>query len=93
MQEIQGCFYKFMACIQRLKLYISERLAMRCLYIVGLAISRAKYYCLNLSVNYNSLSLTNREALAVLCSVIKHAGSGYSTKADFSMIILGQTPP
>ena len=56
MQVIQVGFYKFMACFQRLERYISERSAMRRIYIVGLAISRAKYYCLHLSVNYNSLS-------------------------------------
>ena len=56
MQVIQVGFYKFMACFQRLERYISERSAMRRVYIVGLAISRAKYCCLHLSVNYNSLS-------------------------------------
>ena len=27
-----------------------------------------------------NVDLTNKEALTVLCSVIKHAGSGWSTK-------------
>lgn len=48
--------FTFMTCIQRLERYISEMSAMRRVYIVGLAVPRAKYYCLNLSVNYNSLS-------------------------------------
>ena len=44
MQVIQVGFYKFMACFQRLERYISERSAMRRVYIVGFAISRAKYW-------------------------------------------------
>ena len=30
--------------------------------------------------NLRSINLTNREALTGLCSVVKHAGSGYCTK-------------